>query len=72
VVWANLVSHDRLLDGGQVLQRGQQNMTPLGTADVVDEASQLLAESYEHLIFVLDRFCRQREGALGQWGYAAR
>lgn len=34
-------------------------MTPLGTADVVDKATQLLAQGNEDLVLILDRLCKQ-------------
>lgn len=52
-----LVSHYRLLDSGQVLERGEQDVTPLGTANILDEATKLLAESNEDLVFVFDGLC---------------
>jgi hypothetical protein len=42
---AYLVPHNGLLDGGEVLERGEQDMAPLRTADVVDKAPKLLAQS---------------------------
>ena len=54
---ANLVSHDGLFDGGKVLERRKKYVTPFGTADIFDEATQLLAQGHKHLILVLDRLC---------------
>jgi hypothetical protein len=54
---AYLVSHDGLLDGGEVLERGEQDVAPLRPADVVDEAPELLAQGNEDLVLILDGFC---------------
>ena len=51
------VAHEWLLDGGEVLQRGQEHVPVLGPADVLDEAAQLVAEGCEDFVFVFDRFC---------------
>jgi hypothetical protein len=48
---AYLVSHDGLLDGCEVLERGEQDMAPLRTADVVDKAPELL-------ILILNGLCQ--------------
>jgi hypothetical protein len=58
VVKTDLVSDDGLLDGGEILQGRKENMSPLGAANVLDEAAQLLAEGNQHLVFVLDRLWR--------------
>ena len=52
-----LVPNHGLLDGGQILERRQQDVAPLGPANVVDEGAQFLAQGDEHLVLVLDRFC---------------
>ena len=52
-----LVSHDGLLDSSEVLERGKEDMAPLRTAYIFNEASKLLTKSYENLILVLDRLC---------------
>lgn len=54
---AYLVPHHGLLDGCEVLQRGEQDVTPLGTADIVDKAPELLAQGDEDLVFILDGLC---------------
>lgn len=55
-----LVADDGLLYRGEVLQRGEQDMTPLRTSNVLDEASELLAQSDQDLILILDGFCGGR------------
>jgi len=52
-----LVPHNRLLDGREVPERGEQDMAPLRTADIVDKVPELLAQGHENLILVLDRLC---------------
>ena len=54
---AYLVPHDGLLDGGEVLERGEQDMAPLRTADIVDKAPKLLAQGDEDLVLILDGLC---------------
>lgn len=54
---AYLVSHNRLLYGCEVLERGEQDMAPLRAADVVDKAPKLLAQGNEDLVLILDRLC---------------
>ena len=54
---AYLVPHDGLLDGGEVLERGEQDMAPLRTADIVDKAPELLAQGNEDLVLILDGLC---------------
>jgi hypothetical protein len=56
---AYLVSHNGLLYGCEVLERGEQDMAPLGAADVVDEAPELLAQGNEDLVLVLDGLCNR-------------
>ncbi len=55
---AYLVSHDGLLDGCEVLERGEQDMAPLRTADVVDKAPELLAQGNKDLILILNGLCQ--------------
>lgn len=55
---AYLVTDDGLLYRGEVLERGQQNMTPLRTSDVFDEATELLAQRNQDLVFILDGLCK--------------
>ena len=38
-----LVPHDWLLDRSEVLEGGQQDVAPLRSTDIVDEAAELLA-----------------------------
>lgn len=53
---SHLVSHHRFLDGSEVLQRGEQDMTPFGPPNVFNKAAKLFAEGYQDLILILDRF----------------
>lgn len=55
---AYLVADDGLLDGGEVLEGGEDNMSPLGAADVLGEAAELLAQGDEDLVLILDGFCK--------------
>lgn len=60
-MWASyLIPDDGFLDGCEVLERGEQDVTPLGTADILDEIPELLAQGHEDLILILDGFCIQR------------
>lgn len=52
-----LVANDGLLDRSKVLEGRQQNVTPLGTADILDKAAKLLAQGNKDLIFILHGFC---------------
>lgn len=77
---AYLVTDNGLLDSREVLKRGEQHMTPLRTANVLDEAPELLAKGDENFVFVLDGLCRpgrgrvsdrrgvHNPGAKGFWG----
>ena len=53
---SHLISHHRLLDGSEVLQRGEQDMTPFGPPNVFHKASKLFAEGYQDFVLILDRF----------------
>lgn len=59
-----LVSHDWLLDGGQVFERRQQDVAPLRPPDVLDEAAELLAQGDQDLVFILDRLCDATLGSM--------
>lgn len=54
---AYLFPDDGLLDGCEVLERGEQYMAPLRTTDIVDKAPKLLAQSNKDLVLVLDGLC---------------
>ena len=62
--WTDLVSDDGLLDGSKVFEGGQQNVSPLGPTDILDEAAKLLAQCNKHFIFILDRLCCTRVSRL--------
>lgn len=61
-IGTDLVPHHWLLDGGEVLQGRQEDVTPLRTADVLDEVAQLLAQGNEDLVLVFDRLCSPVRG----------
>ena len=56
VIVAHLVTDYGLLDGSKVLQRRQENVTPLGTTDILGETTELLTQGNKDLILVLDGF----------------
>lgn len=56
-----LVPHDGLFYSREVLERGEQHMTRLRTADILDEVAELLAQGNEDLVLVLDRLCSRQE-----------
>lgn len=53
----HLVPDDGLLDGSEVLQGRQQDVTPLRATDILDKVAELLAQRNQDLILVLDRLC---------------
>jgi hypothetical protein len=57
LVKAYLVSNDGLLYGGEVLERGEQDVTPRRASNVFDEVAKLLAQSNQDLVLILDRLC---------------
>jgi hypothetical protein len=63
---AYLVSHDGFFYGCEVLERGEQDMAPLRTADVVDKAAKLLAQGNKDLILVFDGLCSRGVLAMGE------
>lgn len=54
---AYLVSNDGLLYGGEVLERGEQDVAPRRAPNVFDEVAKLLAQSNQDFVLVLDRLC---------------
>jgi len=54
---AYFVAHKRLLDHSEVLQGREKHVSIIGTSDVLDEASQLVAQSCEDFVFILHRLC---------------
>lgn len=53
----HLVPDDGLLDGSEVLQGREQDVTPLRATDILDKVAELLAQRNQDLILVLDRLC---------------
>lgn len=53
---AYLVAHDRLFNGCEILQRRENNVSPLRTTDIFDEAAELFTQSNQDLVLILDRF----------------
>lgn len=53
-----LVSDDGLLDSSQVLEGREENMAKWRATDVLDEGAELLTQSNQNLVLVLDRFYR--------------
>ena len=51
----DLVSHNSLLDDGQVLEQRNQHMNVVWASDIVSEVSQLLCQRQEDLILVINR-----------------
>lgn len=51
-----LVPHHGFLDGREVLQRGEEDMTPVGSSNVFHKASKLFAQSHQDFVLILDRF----------------
>jgi hypothetical protein len=54
---AYLIPHDGLLYSREVLERGEQDVTALRTADVIDETPQFLAQRDQNLILILNGLC---------------
>lgn len=54
---AYLVPHDGLLDGGQVLQGRQQDVSPWRAADILNEVAKLLAQGNKHFVFIFNGLC---------------
>lgn len=54
---AYLVPHHWLLDGSEVLQGRQEDVTPLWSAYVLDEVTKLLTQGNKDLILIFDRLC---------------
>lgn len=54
---AYLVSNDGLLYGGEVLERGEQDVAPRRASNVFDEVAKLLAQSNQDFVLILDRLC---------------
>lgn len=63
-IWTHLVPDDGLLDGSEVLQGGQQDVTPLRAADILDEVAELLAQRDQDLVLILDGLCTGVRGAV--------
>lgn len=60
----HLVPDDGLLNGSEVLQRRQQDVTPLRATDILDKVAELLAQRNQDLILVLDRLCSGVRGSV--------
>lgn len=58
-VRAYLVSNDGLLYGGEVLERGEQDVAPGRTSNVFDEVAKLLAQGNQDFVLVLDGLCNR-------------
>lgn len=52
-----LVAHEGLLNGSQILKRGEEHVPILWPSHILDEVAQLISECCEHFVFVLYRFC---------------
>lgn len=52
----HLLSHQRFLYGGQVLQGRQEDVAPFRTPNIFNEPSKLFAQRREDFIFVFNRF----------------
>lgn len=52
-----LVANYGLLDSCEVLEGRQQDVTPLGTANILDKAAKLFAQGNKDLIFIFHRLC---------------
>lgn len=53
----DLVSDDGLLNGSEVLEGGQKDVTPCRAADIFNKAAELLAQGDENFIFILNGLC---------------
>lgn len=53
-----LVTNDGLFYRGEVLERGEKDVTPLRTSHVFDEAAELFAQGDQDFILILNRLCR--------------
>jgi hypothetical protein len=60
----HLVSHDGLLDGGEVLKGREEHVAPLSSSDILYEAAELLAQGDQDLVLILDRFIKKRDELL--------
>ncbi len=63
----HFVPDDGLFYGREILERRQQDMAPRRATDILDEATELIAQGDEDLILILDRLC----GALVSWNRTA-
>ena len=52
-----LVSNDGFFYGSEIFEGGEEDVTPLRTADILDKATELLAQSNKDFVFVFHRFC---------------
>jgi hypothetical protein len=62
LVKAYLVSNDGLLYGGEVLERGEQDVAPRRASNVFDEVAKLFAQSNQDFVLILDRLCDEMSG----------
>lgn len=53
-----LVTHYGLFDGSEVLERRQQNMSPLGTTDIFDKATELFTQGNQDFVLIFHGLCK--------------
>lgn len=61
-VETDLVPHYWFLDGGEILEGRQEDVTPLRTADILDEIAQFLAQGNEDLVLIFNGLCSPVRG----------
>ena len=55
-----LVADDGLFDGGEVLKRGKNDVSPGWATNVLSEATKLLTQGDQNFILIFDRLCKAR------------
>ena len=56
----DFISDEQFLDGGEVLKRREQHVSVLWATNVLDETTELVTQSGQDLVFILNRFFVQR------------